>query len=196
MYVCGVTPYAPSHIGHGRCYVSFDIVYRFLKFLGYEVLYCRNYTDIDDKLLNKAQDKLRYQEIAHKYITSFQDDMRALDCATPDFEPRVTENISAIIEFIEGLIAKGHAYEARGDVYFSVRSFPHYAELSKHKLDDLRVGARVDAVTMTSSRAVWAWACPAVTAAARLTTVAIFRAINEGVTSVRRFIRCPYHRYL
>jgi cysteinyl-tRNA synthetase len=148
MYVCGVTPYAPAHIGHGRCYVSFDVVYRFLKFLGYDVRYCRNFTDIDDKLINKAEkefgDRQRYKELADKYIRSFHDDMRALDCQSPNFEPCVTDNIPEIIEFIQGLIDQGQAYQSGGDVYFSVRSFDHYGELSNRHLDDLRAGARVD----------------------------------------------------
>ena len=148
MYVCGVTPYAPAHIGHGRCYVSFDVVYRFLKFLGYDVRYCRNFTDIDDKLINKAEkefgDRQRYKELADKYIRSFHDDMRALDCQSPNFEPCVTDNIPEIIEFIQGLIAQGQAYQSGGDVYFSVRNFDHYGELSNRHLDDLRAGARVD----------------------------------------------------
>jgi len=92
MYVCGVTPYDDAHIGHGRCYVTFDILYRLLKFLGYDVKYARNFTDIDDKLLNRAEkelgDRLRYKEVAEKYMKSFSDDMRSLNCLTPDFEPR------------------------------------------------------------------------------------------------------------
>lgn len=148
LYLCGITPYSDSHIGHGRCYVAFDVLYRLLKFLGYKVTYCRNFTDIDDKLLNKATeqlgDKFKYHQIADKYIAAYHEDMRLLNCLSPDFEPRVTENIPEIISFIAGLIQKGHAYEVDGDVYFDISSFPAYGALSKHKLEDLRAGARVD----------------------------------------------------
>lgn len=148
MYVCGVTPYDHAHVGHGRCYVSFDVLYRLLKFLGNDVTYCRNFTDIDDKLLHRAQkefnDRMRYQEIANRYIESFNRDMTKLNCIKPDIEPRVTENIDTIISFIEQLIAKGHAYESNGDVYFSISTFPSYGKLSKQKIEELRAGARVD----------------------------------------------------
>lgn len=148
LYVCGVTPYSASHIGHGRCYVAFDVLYRVLKFLGYDITYCRNFTDIDDKLLNKAQeqlgDKFKYKQIADKWIAAYHDDMRRLNCLPPTFEPRVTDNIPEIISFIAELIEKGHAYEVDGDVYFDISSFPAYGVLSKHKLEDLRAGARVD----------------------------------------------------
>lgn len=148
MYVCGVTPYDRSHIGHGRCYVSFDLLYRLLKFLGNEVTYCRNITDIDDKILKRAQeqlgDKLRYAEITAPMIKAFHDDMKALGCLPPDCEPRATETIDEIIAFIQALIDAGKAYQANGDVYFSIESFPAYGKLSKHKLEDLQAGARVD----------------------------------------------------
>lgn len=148
MYVCGVTPYAPSHIGHGRCYVAFDLFYRVLQLAGYSVVYCRNFTDIDDKLLNRAQqefgDKHRYTEIADSCIRQFHDDMTALNCISPDFEPRVTHHIPDIIEFIQGLLEEGKAYEVDGDVYFHIASFPHYGRLSKHNIKDLRAGARID----------------------------------------------------
>jgi cysteinyl-tRNA synthetase len=148
VYVCGVTPYSASHIGQGRCYVAFDVLYRVLKFLGYDITYCRNFTDIDDKLLNKAQeqlgDKFKYKQIADKWIAAYHDDMRRLNCLPPTFEPRVTDNIPEIISFIAELIEKRHAYEVDGDVYFDISSFPDYGILSKHKLEDLRAGARVD----------------------------------------------------
>ncbi len=148
MYVCGVTPYDDAHIGHGRCYVTFDLLYRLLKFLGYKVSYARNFTDIDDKLLNRAEkefgDRLRYKDVAERYIQSFTKDMNALNCLRPDYEPRATETISAMLDLIQKLIEKGHAYEVDGDVYYSVRSFSEYGKLSKRKLDDLQVGARVE----------------------------------------------------
>ena len=148
MYVCGITPYDNAHVGHGRCYVSFDILYRMLQFIGYNVRYCRNLTDIDDKILKKAQDlfhdRMRYADVTQPVIESFHEDMAALNCLPPDFEPRVTDNINAIIDFIAKLIEAGKAYRSNGDVYFSIREFPCYGRLSGHKLEDLCAGARVD----------------------------------------------------
>jgi len=148
MYVCGVTPYDAAHVGHGRVSVVFDAFYRLLKFLNYDVTYCRNYTDIDDKLLKKAEkefgDQLRYPEIAKKYIDLYTQDLKKLNCLTPDFEPLVTENIPEIIEFIKKLIDSGHAYVVDNDVYFSVKSFPEYLKLSKQNKDDLKAGSRVE----------------------------------------------------
>jgi cysteinyl-tRNA synthetase len=148
MYVCGVTPYDHAHVGHGRCYVAFDVLYRLLSFLGVAPVYCRNFTDIDDKLLNRAAkefgDRLRYREIADRYIASFHKDMAALNCLSPAIEPRVTHNIQPIIEFIEQLIASGHAYQAGNDVYFDIERFSDYGKLSKQKIEDLHAGVRVD----------------------------------------------------
>lgn len=148
LYVCGITPYDQSHLGHGRCYVIFDTLYRLLQFLGYNVRYCRNFTDIDDKLLRKAEErfnnKARYSEIADEYITKFHHDMSLLNCLKPTYEPRVTETIPQIIAFIETLIAKGYAYQCGTSVYFHIPAFPAYGALSKHNLADLCAGARVD----------------------------------------------------
>ncbi len=148
LYVCGVTPYDFSHMGHGRCYVSFDVLYRFLKMLGYKAIYCRNYTDIDDKLLIKAEqeygDRMRYHDVAKKFIKAYQEDMHRLNCLTPDYEPYATHTIPEMIDHIAALIAKGHAYAVDGDVYFRVKSFADYGALSKRKLEDLQAGARVD----------------------------------------------------
>lgn len=147
LYVCGVTPYDRSHIGHGRCYVSFDTIYRILLFLGYNVTYCRNFTDIDDKLINKAEKELGnpllYKEIAQIYIDLFHSEVDALGCLRPSVEPRVTENIDIIIVFIENLISQGRAYESEGDVYFDLTKTKNYPQLSKHKQEDLIAGARV-----------------------------------------------------
>jgi len=148
MYVCGITPYDFSHIGHGRCYVTFDVIYRLLISCGYKVTYVRNFTDIDDKLLVRAQkefgDQTRYPEIAQRYIDAYHEDMARLGCCSPQHEPRVTEVIPEIIRFIEALIAKGSAYEVNGSVYFSVNSFPCYCKLSKRNIDDMLAGARVE----------------------------------------------------
>ena len=147
LYVCGITPYDFSHIGHGRCYVVFDMIYRYLSFLGYQVKYCRNFTDIDDKLLNKAEkefgDASHYKEIAGRYIAAYHQDMQSLNCLAPDHEPLVTETIPQIITFVEGLIANGCAYELDGSIYFRVRSFAGYGKLSKQDINDLRAGARI-----------------------------------------------------
>lgn len=148
MYVCGITPYDFPHIGHGRCYVVFDLLYRVLKYAGYQVHYCRNFTDIDDKILTKAEkelgDRMKFREISQRYITAFGNDMAALNCLTPDFEPRVTTSMPEIIAFIDGLIKKGIAYVTdNGDVYYSIEKFPNYGKLSKRNLDDLVAGARI-----------------------------------------------------
>lgn len=149
LYVCGVTPYDYAHLGHGRVYVIFDVVYRLLKFMDYDVTYCRNFTDVDDKLLNRAQkefgDPLRFKEVADRFIKSYQEDMQALYVLKPTYEPTVTGSIPEIITFIQGLIDNGHAYVVNGDVYYHIPSFAQYGKLSKQKLDDLKVGARVEA---------------------------------------------------
>jgi len=148
MYVCGITPYDDAHIGHGRVYVTFDILYRLLKFLGYNVKYCRNFTDIDDKILKKAQEKLsdikQYKEISEQYIKSYHEDMKKLNCLSPNCEPRVTEFILQIINFIKQLVDKNKAYVVDGDVYYSVKDFHEYGKLSKQNLDELKIGARVE----------------------------------------------------
>lgn len=148
MYVCGITPYDYPHIGHGRCYVTFDLVCRLLTFLGYNVTYARNFTDIDDKILNRASkefgDPARYFEITERYIKAFGSDMKQLNCKAPNFEPRVTEMIPQIIAFTQGLIKKGSAYQKDGSVYFRVLSFQDYGKLSKQKIKDLDSGSRVE----------------------------------------------------
>lgn len=147
MYVCGITPYDFAHMGHGRCYVVFDVLYRLLRVLGHEVTYCRNFTDIDDKLLARAElelaDRMLYTQVAQRFIAAYHADMRALNCMDPSYEPLVTQTIPAIISFVEQLIQKGVAYESSGDVYFSVRAFSGYGQLSKRKIDQLQAGARV-----------------------------------------------------
>lgn len=148
LYVCGVTPYDDAHVGHGRCYVSFDLLNRMLRFFGTDVIYCRNFTDIDDKIMYRAEkelgDRLRFKEIADHYINNFHNDIGKLNCLSPDYEPRVTENIPQIIEFIKKLIDKGCAYQAGNDVYFHIDTFPDYGKLSKQKIEDLQSGVRVD----------------------------------------------------
>ncbi len=146
MYVCGITAYDFSHIGHARVQIVFDAIQRFLKKrLNYDVIYVRNYTDIDDKIINRAKNEgVDFSQISEKYIKAFDEDMAALNIETPTYTPRATEYIQKMVEMIKGLIDKGHAYEVDGDVYFSVESFLSYGKLSKKPLDELRSGARVD----------------------------------------------------
>ena len=148
LYVCGITPYDYAHLGHGRVYVSFDVLYRLLQFLGYEVTYCRNFTDIDDKIIARAQKELgdpnKFEQISQKYIGTFEEDMKLLNCLPPKYQPLVTQTMPEIIAFVQGLIKQGKAYESEGDVYFDISSFPQYGRLSKHKLEDLIAGARVE----------------------------------------------------
>lgn len=147
MYVCGITPYDYAHVGHGRCYVTFDTLYRVLEELGYSVTYCRNFTDVDDRLISRAVkelgDPLLYPAIATKFIQAFMQDMQALACISPTIEPRVTEHIPEIVAFVQGLVDAGKAYVSDGDVYFSIEMFPEYGKLSKRNLDELMAGARV-----------------------------------------------------
>jgi len=147
MYVCGITPYDYAHIGHGRVYVSFDILIRLLRAMGHEVTYVRNITDIDDKLLAKAakQGNINdFAKIAEFFTAHFEQEMQQLGCLEPSYKPRVTECVTEIIAFIVGLIEKKHAYVLDGDVYFDVLSFSEYGRLSKRNLDDMLAGARVD----------------------------------------------------
>lgn len=149
MYVCGITPYDYPHIGHGRVYVIFDVLYRLLRFMNYEVTYCRNFTDIDDKLITKALkeygDEQKFATVANTYIDAFKEDVGALNCLPPDFQPKVTDNIPEIITFIQDLIARNKAYVTDGNVWYRINSFPEYGKLSKQDIDELQVGARVQA---------------------------------------------------
>ncbi len=145
IYVCGPTVYDNAHIGHARSAVVFDVVVRWLKYLGYDVTYVRNYTDIDDKIIKRSrEEKIPWHEVAEKYIKSYEEDMRALNVKEPSFKPRVSRHIDDIIRVIQGLIDRGHAYVADGDVYFSVKSFKDYGKLSKRDTQQLLAGARVE----------------------------------------------------
>ncbi len=148
LYACGITPYDQAHIGHGRSAISFDVLYRWLIFLGYDVVYTRNFTDIDDKLLKKAQDQLGnqhlYKQVADKYISQYNNEVGMLNCVIPTHEPRVTDHIPEIIDFIQELIDKGYAYQTNKDVYFEIKKFPEYGKLSKQNIDELRSGARIE----------------------------------------------------
>lgn len=145
MYVCGPTVYALSHIGHARSAVSFDVIFKYLKYKGYEVKYARNYTDVDDKIINRANEEgVSSEELAERYIKAFDEDMAALGVEIPNFRPKATGTIKKIIEVTETLIKKGAAYELNGDVYYSVRLKKDYGKLSGKNIDELESGARVD----------------------------------------------------
>jgi cysteinyl-tRNA synthetase len=146
MYVCGMTVYDYCHLGHARVLVAFDVITRYLRHRGYEVNYVRNITDIDDKILRRADENGEpYTELTDRMIKAMHEDEARLGVLSPDDEPRATAFIDEIIAMIHKLIASGHAYAAdNGDVYFAVDSFDDYGKLSKKKLEDLLAGARVD----------------------------------------------------
>jgi len=145
MYVCGITPYDECHLGHARCTVFFDLARRVLTYIGYEVTYIQNFTDVDDKIICRAQEKKESCEtLANRYIEDYYIRMDALNVLRANAYPRVTENIPDIVQFIQGLIQKGVAYPLDGDVYYSVRKFPGYGKLSKRSIDELISGARVN----------------------------------------------------
>lgn len=145
LYACGITAYALSHIGHARSAVAFDVLVRLLRYKGYDVTFVRNFTDVDDKIINRANEEGRSsEEVAAAYIAAFHEDMDRLGVCRADIEPRATEHIPDMIALCEVLIARGKAYATpSGDVYFRVRAFPDYGKLSGRSPDDLRAGARV-----------------------------------------------------
>jgi len=146
MYVCGVTPYDHCHIGHAMSYIIFDVVRRYLQFCGYQVRYVQNITDIDDKIIDRAnQLGISTSELAEKYASSYFEDMDALNIRRTDVYPRATAEIPKIIEVIQGLIDKGDAYPAQGSVYFRVRNIPDYGKLAHRNLDSMMAGARIEA---------------------------------------------------
>jgi cysteinyl-tRNA synthetase len=146
MYVCGVTVYDDCHIGHGRTFVAFDIIRRWLEESGYEVEFARNVTDIDDKIIRRSAEKgVLPHELAEEYTARMQEDLRSLNCLAPTYEPRATTFIPQMLELIEKLEKKGFAYQdADGDVDFAVRKFSDYGKLSGKKIDELRAGERVE----------------------------------------------------
>ena len=145
MYVCGPTVYDSCHIGHARSVVFFDVVYRFLSSMGYDVTYIRNFTDVDDKIINRANELgLKPEEISEKYINEFYRDMDALKVKRATIEPRATQHIEDIINIIQILVDKNMAYLVDGDVYFRVTSFEGYGKLSGRKLEDMEAGARIE----------------------------------------------------
>ncbi|WP_429106000.1 cysteine--tRNA ligase [Aeromonas allosaccharophila] len=148
MYVCGVTIYDHCHIGHGRTFVAFDVVARYLRYAGYDLTYVRNITDVDDKIIKRAAEtRVTSDDLTERLIGDMHADFDALGMVRPDIEPRATQHISEIIELVESLLAKDHAYVAdNGDVMFIVESYADYGKLSGQDLEQLQAGARVDVV--------------------------------------------------
>lgn len=145
MYVCGPTVYDSCHIGHARSVVVFDVIARYLKAKGYKVTYVRNFTDVDDKIIDKAnQLGIDSKKVAERFISEFYEDMDALNVERASIEPKATEHIGQIIRFVEKLIKGGFAYQIEGDVYYSVEKFKEYGKLSGRRLEDMEAGARVD----------------------------------------------------
>ncbi len=145
MYVCGPTVYDSCHIGHARSAVVFDVISRYLKTQAYDVVYVRNFTDIDDKIINRAAEiGMDPKELADKYIAEFYRDMDALQVERASFEPRVTEHIDDVIQLVEKLLAKKVAYVVDGDVFFAVETYDAYGKLSNRRLEDMDPGARVE----------------------------------------------------
>ena len=145
MYVCGVTVYDLCHLGHARALITFDLIYRYLLHKGYDVTFIRNFTDIDDKIINRSNELgITWQELTEKYIQAFHEDTQALGLKKPTVEPKATDNIQEIIDLIKNLEEQGIAYKAGDDVYYSVRKFEGYGKLSGKNIEDLEVGARVD----------------------------------------------------
>ncbi len=145
LYVCGVTVYDYCHIGHARSAIVFDVIYRYLRYRGYEVTFVRNFTDIDDKIIRRANEEgTDYRSIADRYITAFYQDMDALGVLRPDHEPLATDHIPHMLAIIQSLMDKGIAYQSGSDVYFQVERFPGYGKLSGRSLDDMMAGARVE----------------------------------------------------
>ncbi|MEW6775394.1 MAG: cysteine--tRNA ligase [Bdellovibrionota bacterium] len=145
MYLCGVTVYDRCHVGHARAAVTFDVVYRYLTYKGYQVHFVRNFTDVDDKIIDRARQRgVSSEQVAEENIQAFYEDMGPLNLKPPAEEPRATKHIAEMIALIEKLIEKGVAYASQGDVFYAVEKFPGYGKLSGKSLEDLQVGARID----------------------------------------------------
>jgi cysteinyl-tRNA synthetase len=145
MYVCGPTVYDLGHLGHGRSAVCFDVMRRYFIYKGYEVKFVSNYTDIDDKMINRAKEEgISVSQLANRIIPEYIKDYTALGVMAPDVSPKATESIEEMVKIIEELEKKGHTYVLDDGVYFDVKSYKEYGEFSGQKLEDLKVGARVD----------------------------------------------------
>ena len=161
MYVCGVTIYDHCHIGHGRTFVAFDTVARYLRFSGYDLKYVRNITDVDDKIIKRAtENNETCDELTTRFTKAMHADFDALNLLRPDIEPRVTTHMTEIIEIVQALVTKKHAYvSVNGDVLFSVESFDRYGKLSGQNLDMLQAGARVEKAIETIKIIRWTLYC-------------------------------------
>jgi cysteinyl-tRNA synthetase len=145
IYVCGVTPYSRSHLGHAMSAIIFDVLRRYLEWRGQSVKHVSNYTDVDDKLIKRAaEESTSVKELAEKNIAELERELAALNVLRPHVTPRATEEIAGMLEIIRTLVDTGYAYESNGDVYYRVRKRPDYGKLSGKKVDELRAGARVD----------------------------------------------------
>ena len=144
IYVCGPTVYNYFHIGNARPFVVFDTLRKYMEYRGYKVKFVQNFTDVDDKIINRAREEgITAPEVSEKYIEEYYKDAAALNVRKADVHPKVSEHIPEIIEFVQTLIEKGFAYEADGDVYFATRKFDEYGKLSRQNIDDLEAGARI-----------------------------------------------------
>ncbi|OQW33766.1 MAG: cysteine--tRNA ligase [Nitrospira sp. SG-bin1] len=145
MYVCGVTVYDYCHIGHARSALVFDVLRRYLEYSGYAVTFVKNFTDVDDKIIKRANEQgVSCEAVTAKYIQAYHEDMGKLGIRAATEEPKATEHIDDIVQLTERLVAKGLAYAVDGDVYFEVAKYPDYGRLSKRRLEELQAGARVD----------------------------------------------------
>ena len=145
MYVCGPTVYDYAHIGNMCPVVTFDMMYRYFKYLGYDVKYVSNFTDVDDKIIKAAiKEGVPEKEISEKYIAAYLEDVASLNCLDLYARPKVTDYIDKIINYIKGLMDKGYAYQNGDDVYFRVSKIKEYGEISKQVVDDLDYGSRID----------------------------------------------------
>ncbi|HXH83732.1 MAG TPA: cysteine--tRNA ligase, partial [Candidatus Tectomicrobia bacterium] len=145
MYVCGVTVYDLSHVGHARSAIVFDVIRRWLIARGFRVTFVKNFTDVDDKIIRRALDEgVPATEVSERYVREYRADMAAINVRPADVEPKATAHVAEMIALVESLVAAGYAYVVDGDVYFEVARFPDYGKLSGRKLDDLLAGARVE----------------------------------------------------
>ena len=145
MYVCGITPYAPSHLGHAMCAIVFDVIRRYLKYKGYKVHFIQNFTDIDDKMITAANDEgIEVSELAERNIQTYLSELRQLNVLQASCYPRATQEISSIVAVISDLIEKDYAYATSGDVYFRVKKDKDYGKLSRRNVDELLAGARLE----------------------------------------------------
>lgn len=145
LYVCGVTPYSDTHLGHARPSVIWDVIKKFFRYQGYKTFHVQNFTDVDDKIIQRAQEEgVSALEISQRYIDEYLESMDALGVERADVYPKVSEHMPEIVQLVETLIEKDHAYATQGDVFFHVASFPEYGKLSKQKLEELRQGTRFE----------------------------------------------------